>query len=314
MQLLLVCLSQLLCYRLCRCDAGNPLSTWKLEVSTLCNAGDYAAKGTDPEAAAELINALYTTLLCPTHCVYLLMGGLQSARQGSAAANQHAMHSAIVSLSPDYDLQLAAQLNAIACVARLCIAEARLGQASHQNSMGFWNEAAKRKGTFDTAASCIAAAFQVPANMLHNVKSTKAEPLRCHALTSMVFGSSPADSRAASGCLWCEPMQLSLRLKYPASVHMKHLFTSRSIFQCAVIDCGILLLSFSSQTQSAALQAWHLWHQGPALHEAHLKQACSMPQVPLPWSTECCVALVRAVYTITQLRVVLTYPPAVAKV
>lgn len=118
-----------------------------------------------PHVIAALPNALYVVLGSPLHC----QKTLHYAPATAMPQPRTMIHDAIAALDHTKDLQLTAQLNAIACLARLCNAEAdqaeKLGGAGGAHSKadsptpGY--QQAKLKQTFKVATASFAAAFQV---------------------------------------------------------------------------------------------------------------------------------------------------------
>ena len=83
-------------------------------------AGHYAVKQPNPEAAALLINAIFAAANDPQHCQHILRGTQTGPEKHLMGNNMHAFCVTAHRLDVDDDLHQTTQLNALACLARLC--------------------------------------------------------------------------------------------------------------------------------------------------------------------------------------------------
>lgn len=97
--------------------------TKKTHPPQLCNAGHCVAQKPNLPAAALLINALYAAYNDPQHCQHTLRWTQKGGERRLMGPNMKAFMVVMRSLKTNDPLQLTIQLNALACLARLCALE-----------------------------------------------------------------------------------------------------------------------------------------------------------------------------------------------
>lgn len=121
-------------------------------------------KGHSPHAAGLVVKALYAALDCPQQCQHLLLGTQRSKVPASGDPDGISVDAIVKTFDRTDESQLTAQLNAIACAARLCEMESMHAPewtAPGAPSPTPWHDFAKSHSTFEYAMGSFMLAFKV---------------------------------------------------------------------------------------------------------------------------------------------------------
>lgn len=119
-------------------------------------------QSTSRETAALIVNALYAAIDNPEQCQHLLLGTQRIPEGPLPRENKVTANLAIQAFDKHVEYQLTAQLNGIACLARLCEQEVvHAPDWAPQRSGTPWYDIAEAKSTFQCAIGSFVAAFKV---------------------------------------------------------------------------------------------------------------------------------------------------------